>query len=97
MPGLLRGLGRGLGPRVFGGIRLGGDLAELLVHRAEQEDQGDAHRGHDQEAQDAGLYVIARGGGGGRERGEGHRLTVSWMPANRSSSGSSVSTTDLAR
>jgi len=81
-----------------GGILLGGDLAELLVHRAEQEDQGHAHRGHDQEAQDAGLHVVDAGGrGGGRERGEGHRLTVSRMPANRSSSGSSVSTTDLAR
>ena len=34
-----------------GGIR--GDLAELLVHRAEQEDQSDAHPGHDQEAQRA--------------------------------------------
>ena len=81
------------------GPGLRGDLAELLVHRAEQEDQDDAYPGHDQEAQDAGRHVVAGGGRrrGGGEDAEGHRLTISRIPANRSSSGSSVSTTDLAR
>src|ERR1700678_3709701 len=79
--------------------RVGSDLAELLVHRAEQENQGDAHPGHDQEAQRAGPDVVGVHcrGGDGREGAEGHRLTISRMPAKRSSSGSSVSTTDLAR
>src|SRR5438094_3741441 len=67
-------------------------LAEVLVHRAQQEEQRHAHRGHHEEPKDTGHHLAGRGRGQ-----DSHRLTISRMPANRSSSGSSVSTSDLAR
>jgi len=42
-------------------LRLGADLLELLVHGAQQEDERDRERGHDQEAEQPGLHVVDRG------------------------------------
>src|SRR5262249_1660108 len=71
---------------------LAGHLLELLVHRPQQEEQGQAHPGHHEEPENAGHHLA------GRWRGQDdHRLTCPRMPAKRSSSGSSVSTSDRAR
>ncbi len=82
-------------------VRLRPDLLELLVHRAQQEKERDAERRHDEEAKQTRLHVTDRGGrvGASRQYGgeEGQRVTLSQIPAKRSSSGSSVSTSDLAR
>ena len=104
-----------VGQQVLLGLRP--DLAELLVHRPEQEHQDDAHPRHDEEAEQARLHVVdgrrairgaARQDGarmdksGARARRsvgrvDHERVTLSLMPSKRSSSGSSVSTSDLAR
>ena len=69
------------------------DLVQLLVQRAEQEEQGQAHA-RDHEEPDQPRVDLA---GGARRGQDAHRLTLSRTPANKSSSGKSVSTTDLAR
>src|SRR5689334_21845201 len=84
-----------LAARFLATARLAHHPAEVLVHRAQQEEQRHAHRGHHEEPEDPGYHLTGcRGRGGGQD---GQRLTISRMPANRSSSGSSVSTSDLAR
>src|ERR1700749_302465 len=82
-----------------GGAGPGGDLAELLVHRLDQEDQGDGQGREDEEPEDPGGHLAAGWdrGGDGPVYGGCHRLTLSRTPANRAASGSSLSTTDLAR
>ena len=80
-------------------LRLRGDLAELLVHGPEQEDQRHGHdRDHQEPEHPRGDVIAGRGGrGDGRQHAERQRHTLSRTPANRSSSGNSLSTTDLAR
>src|SRR5579875_588635 len=67
-----------------GGIRRDrGDLAELLVHRAEQENQRRAHgRDHEEPEHTRGDVVDGRRGRGRRESAHHHRLTLSSTPAN---------------
>src|ERR687895_907357 len=72
------------------------DAGDLLVHRADQQVKRDAEGEDDEEAESPRGDVL-----GGREQRRGaHRHevpTFSRTPANRSSSGSSVSTRDLAK
>ena len=92
-------VGREAGPRRPGpawrrtGRLAGRDLVQLLVQRAEQEVQGQAHAGDHEEPEQPRVHLA----GGARRGQHAHWVTLSRSPANRSSSGNSVSTTDLAR
>ena len=103
-PGSLSGRGRG-GAVVHGVVRgRRGIFFQLPAQGAEQKVQGDAHPRDDEEPEHTRCDVIVRHrsfgqhrAGQRRSRSDRHRHTLSRTPANKSSSGSSVSTSDLAR
>src|SRR5690606_40198624 len=99
------------GVRGLLGVEARGDPLEVLGHGADEEDDRDQEDDHQQQADrgrlaevltlTTGVLLLREHGGrrhrrGRHRRGQRHELTFSRTPANRSSSGTVLSTNDRA-